>query len=590
MTGEPLSVNNNNADNTEGQPNDPDVERFSDSPETTGDEFGLLERAADYLSWDTDKDDRNWEQNFQQKNKKHLQELLDGYQSNLHSVQKRKSMLGPGDSNLTTLENQEKDLERKIHDLENQLYGKYFKDVRESKKFQQRRGSSQVETSPTQEFSNWFKELTPREKLFAITLSIFNGLKYSDFRELFFIVLDVMKVDQSEEEKLARYFEEDDSFCDKVGAEIKFSNDEPEEIIVFKDSSYPARIFGLMRDKYRSLFFELLPVLREIVERHRYWEIRSRAALALAEIGKIAFRRVRTQVIDHWASNDRAYVRAAVGYPLARLAEDSTTRLAVEHLLGEWCRFRVQGNSWRYHWTAASVYKQIGFIEADWVEDWIFNGLKKLAGIDDIRIADSVIHTLVVLSLQRPLANILVVLKEWIEEGIAGNKDNTEPQTRCIVAILAFMVISEIHIEVSKEEDNETEPDEALGRAENLFNLVQQSEREKGDLWQLMVAVGVRSFEYRGLADEFFNLIVRWTEHCADEPQLQNTVRNLLAEVFLIVRPRYRERILNRLNRWERQNKKEHLSQMAKSTKLVIKDRVLNEPLLGSPDDQIIFG
>ncbi len=158
------------------------------------------------------------------------------------------------------------------------------------------------------------------------------------------------------------------------------------------------------------------------------------------------------------------------------------------------------------------------------------------------------------------------------------------------MAILAFMVISEIHIEVSKEEDKESQSDEVLGRTENLFDLVRHSEKDKGNLWQMMVAVGVRSFEYRGLADEFFNLVARWTEHCADEPQLQNTVRNLLADVFLIVRPRYRERILNRLNRWERQNKKEHLSQMAKSTKLVIKDRVLNEPLPGSLDDQIIFG
>jgi hypothetical protein len=109
-------------------------------------------------------------------------------------------------------------------------------------------------------------------------------------------------------------------------------------------------------------------------------------------------------------------------------------------------------------------------------------------------------------------------------------------------------------------------------------------------LWQLMVAVGVRSFEYRGLADEFFNLIARWTEHAAEEPQLQNTVRNLIVDVFLIVRPRYRERILNRLNKWETQNKKECLSQMAKSAKQVIKDRVLRDPLSGAQDDQVIFG
>ncbi len=427
MTVEPLSVNTN-PDETEGQPNSPDIDSLSASPESTGDEFRLLDRVPDYHSSLWDKDDENWKQGHEQRDKKHLEELLDKYQSNLHSIQKRKSMLGPGDSNLTTLENQEKDCEQKIRDLKAQLFGGYFKDEKESKRFQERSATTKGAISPSQEFSDWFKNLTPRERLFAITLSIFNGLKYSDYRELFFTVLKVMKVDQSEEEKLARYFEEEDSFFSTVGADIKLSNDEPEEIIVFKDSSYPARIFGLMREKYRSLFFELLPVLREIVERHRYWEIRSRAAESIAEIGKIAFRRVRNDVLEPWAVSPRPYIRASAGYPLARLAEDDNCRASVIDLLENYWtnpRWHGQGESWRYRWTAASTYKQLGFIQADWVEKAIFSGLKKLASFDDIRIADSVIHTLVVLSLQRELTSTLLTLKEWIEEGIAGSKDNT---------------------------------------------------------------------------------------------------------------------------------------------------------------------
>lgn len=398
-------------------------------------------------------------------------------------------------------------------------------------------------------------------------------------------------MNEGKDKKGSRFFTNDKVLIDKVKAQIVSKN--LEESIEFVEPSYAAAIFDLMRRQHRDILLDLLPVLKQVVERYRYWEIRTRAAVAMAEIGKIAFHRMRNDVLEPWAVSPRPYIRASAGYPLARLAKDDTCRASVIDLLENYWtnpRWHGQGESWRYRWTAASTYKQLGFIQADWVEETIFSGLKRLAGFDDIRIADSVIHTLVVLSLQRELTNTLLALKEWIEEGSAGSKDNNEPQARCIVAILAFMVISEIHIEVSKEEDKENETDEILGRAENLFDLVRQSEKEKGKLWQMMVAVGVRSFEYRGLADEFFNLIVRWTEHCADEPQLQNTVRNLLAEVFLIVRPRYRERILNRLNRWERQNKKEHLSQMANSTKQVIKDRVLNEPLPGSPDDQIIFG
>lgn len=448
-----------------------------------------------------------------------------------------------------------------------------------------------------EKIDHWFEhELkNDREKFYAITLSIFNGVKYPDFKDIYEIILKAMEItdEESEDKPRSRFMANDEALFEKVKAQIVSKKPALEEDIEFTDPRYAAAIFDLMRRRYRAILLDLLPALKQVVERYRYWEIRTRAAAAMAEIGKIAFHRVRNDILDPWAGSPRPHIRASAGYPLARLAEDDKCRgSALDLLENYWTnpRWHGPGESWRYRWAAASTYKQLGFIQADWVEDVIFSGLKRLAGFDDIRIADSVIHTLVVLSLQRELANTLLALKEWIEEGSAGSKDNTEPQARCIVAILAFMVISEIHIEVSQEEERETQPDEALGRVENLFDLVRQSEREKGDLWQLMVAVGVRSFEYRGLADEFFNLIVRWTEHCADEPQLQNTVRNLLADVFLIVRPRYRERILNRLNRWERQNKKEHLSQMAKSTKLVIKDRVLNEPLPGSPDDQIIFG
>ncbi len=155
MTVEPLSVNTN-PDETEGQPNSPDIDSLSASPESTGDEFRLLDRVPDYHSSLWDKDDENWKQGHEQRDKKHLEELLDKYQSNLHSIQKRKSMLGPGDSNLTTLENQEKDCEQKIRDLKAQLFGGYFKDEKESKRFQERSATTKGAISPSQEFSDWF--------------------------------------------------------------------------------------------------------------------------------------------------------------------------------------------------------------------------------------------------------------------------------------------------------------------------------------------------------------------------------------------------------------------------------------------------
>ena len=444
---------------------------------------------------------------------------------------------------------------------------------------------------------HWFEyELkTDRLKFFAITLSMFNGLKYPDFKDVYEIVLQVMDVDESGEEedekKPPSRFTSDYELHTQVKAKVKRSDNGLEEVIIFEDERYVTAIFDLMRRQYRGVLLDLLPALKQIGERYRYWEVRHRAAVAVAEISKIGFHRARSQVLEPWARHSRDYVRAAVGYPLARLAEDDVSRQAVEELLDDWIdRLRNNPKEWRYCWTAASTFKHIGIIETngdDWAINWACRGLKKIAGFDDIRLADSVIHSLVVLSLQGQLERVLLTIKEWIEEGSAGSKQDLEPETRCIVGILAFMVLSEIHIELATEEEWE-EAKEAGVEVGNLFDLVCQSEADRGEYWQLMIAVGVRAFENR-LADAFFNLVERWTKYAADEPCLQNTVRNLLAEVFVQIRPLRRDHILNRLARWEKYSKDEYLVAMAVSAKEKIKDKVLDNPPPSSRAS-IVFG
>ena len=462
--------------------------------------------------------------------------------------------------------------------------------------------SSPPADAPLQEkIDHWFEyELTTDHlKFFAITLSMFNGLKYPDFKDVYEIVLQVMDVDESgsegeekEKKSHSRFQKSDDKLLTQVKAKVKRSDNGLEEIITFEDERYVTAIFDLMRRQYRGVLLDLLPALKQIGERYRYWEVRHRAAVAVAEISKIGFHRARSQVLEPWARHSRDYVRAAVGYPLARLAEDDTARKAVENLLDDWTnkRWSGPGETWRYRWTAASTFKHIGIIETngdDWAINWACQGLKKIAGFDDIRLADSVIHSLVVLGLQGQLERVLLTIKEWIEEGSAGSKQDLEPETRCIVGILAFMVLSEIHIELATEEERE-EAEEAGVGVGNLFDLVCQSEAEQGEYWQLMIAVGVRAFENR-LADAFFNLVERWTKYAADEPCLQNTVRNLLAEVFVQIRPLRRDHILNRLARWEKYSKDEYLVAMAVSAKEKIKDKVLDNPPPSSRAS-IVFG
>ena len=382
----------------------------------------------------------------------------------------------------------------------------------------------------------WFEyELTTdRQKLFAITLSMFNGLKYPDFRDIYKIVLQVMDIDEVEKEEekpRSRFDSSDVDLIKQVKAKIKPSDNKLEELLEFEDEKYVTAVFNSVRYHYRGVLLDLLPALGRIVERYRYWDVRYRAALAVAEIGKIGFHRARTQVLEPWARHSRGYVRAAVGYPLARLAEDDVSRQAVEELLDDWIdRRRNNPKEWRYCWTAASTFKHIGIIETngdDWAINWACQGLKKIAGFDDIRLADSVIHSLVVLSLQGQLERVLLTLKEWMEEGITGKKVEPVSQTRCIVGILAFIILSEVHIELATEEKGAKEAGVEVG---NLFELVCQT--KKDEYRQLMVILGVCAFEY-DLVNAFRNIIVRWSQYDSLLQDLHLLLVDVLAEIRL---------------------------------------------------------
>jgi hypothetical protein len=64
-----------------------------------------------------------------------------------------------------------------------------------------------------------------------------------------------------------------------------------------------------------------------------------------------------------------------------------------------------------------------------------YAGLEQIARNDDIRIADSVIQALVVLSMQGQLESIICSLDDWITEGTNSNGLAQERQIVCMIAI-----------------------------------------------------------------------------------------------------------------------------------------------------------
>ena len=337
--------------------------------------------------------------------------------------------------------------------------------------------------------TNWFGSLNDREKFYAITLSKFNGLRYSDFYRIYELVLEVMQVDKrkeegNEESPVFDFGFSDDGLVDRINAQVKPTEDGTDEFIEFKDDKYAVEVFDIMRRR-RSILLKFLPILKQIVERNRQWDIRVRAALAVAEIGKTNFYEVHSQILESWAGDARAYVRATVGYSLAHLArKDKNTREKVESILDSWTipYWRGSHETWRYPWTVASVYKQIGSIEANWSRPWAYRGLETIAGYADKRLVGAVIHSLIILSRQGQLQDILIILKKWIEEGSKENiKKDTSFQTRSKAGVGAFFILSEIHSQDPSENTNETANDE-IQLDSILWTIATRPETEKFDL------------------------------------------------------------------------------------------------------------
>ena len=423
-----------------------------------------------------------------------------------------------------------------------------------------------------EKINEWFanKQTTDRDKFFAITLSIFDGLKYPDFRSVYEIILHVMNVTETEEEKNSRSLFDiaDEDLIESLNVEIVRTDDGLEEIIRFKKEGYATAIFDLMRRRYRRIFLDLLFALKQVVEKHHYWEIRYRAAVAVAEIGKLGFYQMRSQVLEPWARDKRGYVRAAVGYPLAQLVRDKQYQAGVKELLNDWIK-NDSDDATHCRWTAASAYKQIGLIGTDWAKEWAYLGLKEIASFDDT--SAPVIHSLVVLSLQGQLESVLYALKGWMEQEDDDNEDVDTARNRHIVAVLTLWLLSEIYIEVADDQEETSE----IGTENNLFSLIQQSQANDGMVWRLAVSLGVRAFEHNQ-NNSFFALIARWSSYAAKNGSWRDTLSDLLVGIFVKTDvPLDREYIWNTLKLWANQKDEKSLAHLGNLTRVKIKRRVL---------------
>lgn len=399
----------------------------------------------------------------------------------------------------------------------------------------------------------WFASLDSYGKYYAIALCFYNRMKVADF----LIVLPVIRnhlIRNGDIEKKA------DAPLHHLAVEtIEVRDDTRRALIIQYPSEITAgEILTLLKQKYSSSLFNFLSIIDEIVKNNpNNWELRWRSAAALGQISELDVEHVYKTVINSWIADDKAYVRATVGYYFYYILDEdnivsSDTR---DYVLGELKKLAnpkvFKPKLWRYSWTAVATCEKIGLLKSNQVNNMASSYLEGLAGINHIRVADSVIHALVEWSVKENFAQALNLLITWVESASAGDLDDDNPyQIRCVIALLAFRAIVEVNYDLLNEEDNIQDmivPVEVL-------KVIWDNQSESEDLWQGTIWIGVRYFEFR-MGQYFFDMLESWMETTSDKEFLIEFVSSWLKEIFFNLRSK--THLENRLkNVWAKSKNK----------------------------------
>jgi len=348
------------------------------------------------------------------------------------------------------------------------------------------------------------------------------------------------------------------------------------KVIEIYDSDKGARVYkfgkvgdsemllNLIRERYSRLLFKFVPIIKKVIDENpSNPEIRVFAAYALGEIAKLDIRYVLKEAIEPLAQHENSSSRATVGYFFAYLfISQEKIAKEIQNYLREVLSRWIYSGGWRLKWAAASICEQLGLFGNNEVKQLAKESLEKLASIDDIRVANSVIHALVSWSLKKQLLDSLNLIRKWCEQGSAGRNDQFNPhQVRCVVGIWAFgaIVIRNSELLGKNSVNDYVQPIE-------LTKTVLEYRKTPDDLLPMMTTVAVRSFEYQ-MGNYFFIMLEKWADIAPDSNALQTLIPIWLRKIYanLPVNSLHRRHIENRIHNVWLKSKNPKLLAIAKS-------------------------
>lgn len=416
-------------------------------------------------------------------------------------------------------------------------------------------------------FHKWFFSLDEYGKYYAVAVSFYHGLRVADFLVIPPIIKNyLLKTGEIEKKKDAPSRH---PLVDTI--EVK-DPDKRALIIKFPLENTAGEILELVMLKYSQILFDFLLIINEVVEKNpENWELRWRSAVALGQISEIDAERVFNKVVTHWAVDDKAYVRATVGYYYYYVLnkDSSASEETRSYITGEFERWAKPNNFkddlWKYKWTVAATCEKIGLLESEYTENLANKYLEQVAGINHVRVADSVIHALIDWSIKQKFPQAFKLLVHWAESGSAGDKNEDNPfEIRCIVALIAFSAVVEVNYDLLNNKDN---------KQDNIFPVdvlksILEKQTKKENLWSGIVSIGVRYFDFK-MGHYFFDMVENWAKIVPDKEFLIEFVSNWLKEIYFNLRSK--TRLENRLKNVWVKSKNKTLVSIAQLTQEKIK-------------------
>ena len=380
-----------------------------------------------------------------------------------------------------------------------------------------------------------FSELDLFARARLLTVCFFEGMNVTDFDNVFEIIrIELFDDAYNEDELFERLYEHPRTIPGLDLIEV-YDDEKSAKVYQFKELGSGKMLIELVKKEHSKLAFRFVTALVEVIKSYTFSpEIRVRAAYALAEIAEIDVRYVYKTAIKKMAESQDDRIRATVSYFFAYLLinPDQSNSSIQNYLYGvitDW----ADSSRWNLQWSAASVCEQLGiFSETEQTQIFAQNTLKKLSSVDNIRVANSVIHALVGWSLkQKPFAPFILI-REWVEEGSGGHRARFNPyQVRCVVGIWSFWALVIRNSELlSKSVKND------FVQPLDIAKIAEDNQGTDRDLLPIMVAVGTRSFEFK-MGNHFFSQLEKWIDVLPDNASLQAIIPVLLRRIYATLPP-----------------------------------------------------